>query len=392
MVYFPLGFDNNDEYKIYDPSYHDNPIYENGSTWIGEGTTNLVASPFNHTASYSMSVSVTNSQLLNFDDNYTASTLNGSGYYAYLHTGTTATRYTTTWYLKAGSLSTIGINWGGGHTGTRTTFTVDLNTGDVTNLVLIAGEFYGVERMPNNFYKIWVTSTLSGTSNYPQINVGAGNIIMGAIQIEQKPYSSPFIEGSRGNGRLKYLFSSNILNGTSDWTVGVFAKGNKYNIDDTTARVSVIEVGNYYVPNQSDVSWGRWNYSSRTWSLIGYDNQASRYGGGTTLSSDDAYDWCLFILKYVASEGTVYGQIIGPSGTVYTSNSLNRTFVGLTPTVRLGGYNWDEDNWDGYLRDFFIASRALTDQELLNIAKNKMEQSSDKLRVLSNIETGIELG
>ena len=63
VVYFPLGFDNNDEYKIYDPSYHDNPIYENGSTWIGEGTTNLVASPFNHTASYSMSVSVTNSQL-----------------------------------------------------------------------------------------------------------------------------------------------------------------------------------------------------------------------------------------------------------------------------------------------------------------------------------------
>jgi hypothetical protein len=44
------------------------------------------------------------------------------------------------------------------------------------------------------------------------------------------------------------------------------------------------------------------------------------------------------------------------------------------------------------LRDFFIADRALTDQELLNIAKNKMEQSSDKLRVLSNIETGIELG
>jgi hypothetical protein len=32
VVWFPLGFDNKDEYKLFNPSYHDNPIYENGST------------------------------------------------------------------------------------------------------------------------------------------------------------------------------------------------------------------------------------------------------------------------------------------------------------------------------------------------------------------------
>jgi hypothetical protein len=77
---------------------------------------------------------------------------------------------------------------------------------------------------------------------------------------------------------------------------------------------------------------------------------------------------------------------------MYESTAGNHPFNGLNPKVQLGGYNWDVDNWDGYLKDFFVTDRALTDDEIKRIAKNKLEQRSDATRVLSNIETGIELG
>lgn len=173
----------------------------NIKSFKGEPTTNLVSSPKSITTGYAFSgVTRTDNQLENFDGTFTAGLLSGSGWLAYTSASTTnGVKYTTSWYLKAGTNSTVNLDWGGSHQGNRTTFTFNMTTGAVTNLSLISGENYGVDSLGNGWWRVWYSSTLSaGNAYYPQISNGSGTMYVGALQIEQKAYATAFVSGTRG--------------------------------------------------------------------------------------------------------------------------------------------------------------------------------------------------
>ncbi|MDD2391789.1 MAG: prepilin-type N-terminal cleavage/methylation domain-containing protein [Bacilli bacterium] len=186
-----------------------------------EPTVNLVTLPFDFSSGYwkSASSSVINSKLLNFDESYTAWTFSGGGI---ARTGTPATlgsKYTTTWYIKAGTANTISVNWGGAHQGTKTTFKLNLETGVVSELNVIDGEYYEVHPVANGFWQISYSSTLiSGTNYYPQISTVSGSVILGALQIEAKPYATPFVEGTRHGTVTDYSGQNKNVDLTLDFT------------------------------------------------------------------------------------------------------------------------------------------------------------------------------
>ena len=179
----------------------------NIKSFKGEPTTNLVTDPLNITSGFGSGAGVTRATgtLLNFTGQNNAGTITGNGtasWVAYVGNigATTGNKYTTTWYLKAGTKTSVDLNWGGAHNGNRTNFTINLLTGAVTNLTLASGETYSVESSNNGFYKISYSSTLTGANYYPQISIttSVGYLIFGGIQIEQKPYATPFVNGTRG--------------------------------------------------------------------------------------------------------------------------------------------------------------------------------------------------
>lgn len=178
----------------------------NKKSFKGEPTTNLASNPLIVTSGYVTSSIITRASgtYLNFTGEYNAGTITNTssssvGWVARSISGVSGVKYTTSWYLKAGTITSIRFTWGGGHQGTRSFFTVDLTNGNVSSLTLISGESYSVDLVNNGFYKISYSSTLTTTTYYPQIDLNsAGFIIFGGIQIEQKSYGSPFVDGTRG--------------------------------------------------------------------------------------------------------------------------------------------------------------------------------------------------
>lgn len=182
----------------------------------GEPTTNRASSPHTLTSNYAATATPANGTNLNFTGEYNAGTVTGSGWFARTGSGGSGgigVRYTTSWYLKAGSLSSVQLGWGGVHGGNVTNFTVNLLNGAVSSVSVASGESYGVDAMSNGYWRAWYSSTLSSSTNYyPQINVGSGFIIVGGIQIEEKPYPTRFVDGTRGS--TLYDLAGNARDGT----------------------------------------------------------------------------------------------------------------------------------------------------------------------------------
>ena len=178
----------------------------NKKSFKGEPTTNLASNPLIITSGYVSSAGIirTSGTYLNFTGEYNAGTItntsdSSTGWVARNISGSSGQQYTTSWYLKAGSVSSVTVTWGGGHQGNKSFFTVDLNNGNASSLTLVGGENYSVDLMDNGFYKISYSSTLTTTTYYPQLNMSSiGYVIFGGIQIEQKSYGSPFVDGARG--------------------------------------------------------------------------------------------------------------------------------------------------------------------------------------------------
>jgi hypothetical protein len=192
------------------------------NSYRGEPTTNLAVSPLNITSGFSSAAGISRTQpnLLNFNGEYSAGLISrdgGGGWTAYTGgvSGTASgVKFTTTWYLKAGTATTVFVNWGGAHTGNRTDFAVDLLNGTVSDITLASGEFYEVESAPNGFYRIMYSSTLTSTTYFPQISpiASTGTIIFGGIQIERNSHATPFTSSSRSTteGLLNLMGSGNV--------------------------------------------------------------------------------------------------------------------------------------------------------------------------------------
>jgi hypothetical protein len=190
-------------------------------SWKGAPTVNLVTLP-NSVVIYSTGATLflnvielpvevaKTSPLTDKGDLFVATS--GSGVVA--HTATTVTsglQYMISWYVKAyGTESSVFWNWGGSHSGNRTTFNVSLLTGAISGVTLISGESYNVTSAGDGWWRISCSTTVSSTACYPQLSFSVG-IYLAGIQFEQKNYLSAFSYGTRSNTRSLLDLTNNTV-------------------------------------------------------------------------------------------------------------------------------------------------------------------------------------
>jgi hypothetical protein len=193
---------------------------------------NQAQSPFIFTSGYSsFNVTASNNTTINYDGTLTAGTLSTpqvNTYYArtsgYNPPIAYGKRYATSWLLKYANVTNITLNWGGIHSGNRTNFNFNLQTGVISGVSLASGENYGSYDLGNGWYQVWYTSTTPTTGSnlyYPQLyTLTSGSVFIGGIQIEMNNYATPFTTSSRtswqdisGNNNTATLLSSSISGG-----------------------------------------------------------------------------------------------------------------------------------------------------------------------------------
>lgn len=208
----------------------------NSDCYRGEPTTNKINGLYS-TSFANSGFTITNNYATNFDGSNTASLLfSGSwiartgGYSSGFVSGNT---YTTTWILKNVDMNTLSLNWGGVHTGTKVNVVVNLINGTVSSAS--DSNLYGIYSLGDGWYAIWYITTLSGTAHYPQLSASATGkyILYGGMQVEEKNYPTPIVNGTRG--------------GTVATGGGLFDLSNNNNHGDIN-RTSV-PTSSFYTPN-----------------------------------------------------------------------------------------------------------------------------------------------
>lgn len=408
VIYLPLSINGNDIKGIYSPLIETNIVYENGNAWVGDTITNLAPSPTNiggtgwnsYNTVCESGYIAPNGSLTGVKITATSTTQVREEFTA--TNPETDTYYTFSVYAKRGSTPFAGI-YSYLNPYNSSGLLVNLDTGKITLATYLYDyEFEyvkdGWSRLSitmlihadqiNNIFKVIQTSDGENASG----GVNGEYVYYWGAQFEAHRYMSPFFNTTKGVGVLKYSLPT-ILTETNDWTVAVIAKTNKWNMsqyDEGCGRVNPIAVGNYYNVDEADEAWGHnWSSSGAAglFVMLGYVNKSGRYSSSITLSEEDYSNWCMYLLKYDATANIIYGRIYGSSGTVYSEAVSNHTMVGLQPILRLGGYNWDEDNWDGNLRDAMVFNRMITDEESLDIWKIKLKQNNN-LEIQNNLITG----
>jgi len=399
-VHFELGHNTSDDHRIVAPTTETNIKYNDASIWVGEGTANEFSYPTFDTAtgtggwSHWGQAGSSGSYGQNTDKKFIYDKNQN-----YSHWVANAAGATGNYLLYQGPA------YDGGYRSLQVIACLE-DFSPITNEDQIypawnanngsvpTNQWTSIEKLGDSGFYLCKVEGFSqdGSNDLVGVYVKTGiKAYFSQAQLEQKPYCSPFTTSTNGNGILKYTFSE-ILTPNNDWTVGVFGKPNIYNMIVGTGRTCPIAVGNYYVVGEADAGIGKWGSTSApTLALFGYESESGRYGGSMTLSEQDYSNWCMFSIRYDHTNDYAAARVFGSSGTMYQSNCSGHTMVGLQPIVRLGGYSWDEDCWDGYLRDFFIAKRAISDSELESMFATFMRSKPDILEIQSQVIEGAAL-
>ena len=315
--------------------------YDTGDTrnsYKGEPTTNVISQPHNILSGYSngdgiLRASGTN---LNFTGEYNAGTITrlstGTGTWC-AYVGSVAgvasgVQFTTTWYLKAGSISSVFISWGGAHTGTRTSLTLNLITGAVTGASVASGEYYRIRQEKNGYYAIEYSSTLTGTNYFPQITLNSqGYIIFGGIQVEKKSHATPFTAGTRSATQgLKDLTGNTSI----DLTNAGFDSNAQLDFDGT----------NTYIPKFTD---SRFQFADTDLTyevVVNFNSNPDSYQTLIGLADTNDYIPRFNLSKFRSGTGTngkvgnVYMQLIDQNGSGITAGDPDLSGADLVA----GGY------------------------------------------------------
>ena len=213
----------------------------NSDCFRGEPTTNKINGLYS-TSFANSGFTITNNYATNFDGSNTASLLlSGSwiartaGYSSGFVSGNT---YTTTWILKNVDMNTLSLGWGGVHTGTRVNVSINLTNGTASSAS--GSNLYGIYSLGDGWYAIWYVTTLSGTAHYPQLSASTTGkyILYGGMQVEEKNYPTPIVNGTRGGtvatGGGLFDLSNNNNHGTivrnAVPTASFYNSGNRGNL------------------------------------------------------------------------------------------------------------------------------------------------------------------
>jgi hypothetical protein len=393
-IYFPLGFDAKDQYKVITPSSESNTVYEDGAVWIGQSTTNLLPYPDYSNRTY--------------DNVYTASSWGGdAATVAYYKTG----GFNNLPYKK---LTKTAGGTGGSYLDDHVGFTIADNTTYVVSgymkasrNISVNGYCLSLNRGSDNVYRTngvgynlttewqrfsWVYNSgtgHAGTYSIRSIVYDDDNLPLEVywcgLQVEQKSYITPFINGTRNNTNLVYSpdfidFNSGTICCWFYPTPGFFSgyTGDGWNRlfgHSTTVNTNLIQISKYASGN------------NLTFSIT--NNSAQPMGGSWTYCTSQslvANTWYFVVIRWDITSGKMALFVNG----VKNEKDWNATYQ---PTVKgsfsLGYHDTYNSRWsNSYYRDLMIFKRALTDDEVSSIYNSKM-MVNNGLQLQSSIHTGV---
>lgn len=349
----------------------------------GAPAANLVSSP-NNISGWTTSLTPTLNQIslpaevaLVSPTTDMADLVTGIGYIA--HTATAVTsglQYMCSWYVKAYSSETsVYWNWGGSHAGSKATFSVSLSTGAVSGVTNTTSEILGVTDAGLGWWRIYCTTTMTGTACYPQLTFAVGGYLAGT-QIEQSAYVTPFVIGTRTNTQaLKDLTNNNTITATSL----TYANDNTFSFNGS----NYLQTG--YTTALTDFTICVWFKASGN--TGGYDRIIDKlYTTGTMLmrNSSSANSWGGGVLESTApygrfltlTDGQWHFLVSVRQGTTHTlygdgiTNTISGTVSGTalnTNQFAVGSWydNSSTQRFNGSVPVVQIYNRALSTTEVL---------------------------
>jgi hypothetical protein len=332
--YFPLAHNTLSSNKIISASDATNVVYEDGSAWVGNATTNLLAlSGYNNFNNVNGIYGNTIKKVINNNQAYYTVSSNPETLRTYCNLSDLSNGATYTSSIKVDNAYTMSLDW------------CDVG-GSVSESKFIS--------------KITTSrSTYDGTYRFLDINLAMNSTyLLRDIQVEASVFRSPYVNGSRGVGSLEFNLNRDIgLDWSGDWSVCYWRKPiatndgfTGYNIDSFGCNSN--SVGGGYL-------W--WGKTSGANLIALHGNNA----GG--------FDPADYFGKWQFVSMIRSGSVV--TMTTYYIGSQYYTFAaspGLAPNgfvtqygydLKLGG--WDDTNVSNtYFRDLMVFKRAISVSEL----------------------------
>ncbi len=373
-MYFPLGCDSLDSYHMISPVTESNTVYENGSVWVGEPTTNLYDGA---------------ADLLSFavvDANNTLSSLdydmrfNGDGEIVKV------TKIAGTPAAHASYRRCLTVTFSVPHT---VSFKIKmLSGGTVQDRIRV--HFDGATGGALTYYNIgdgWYKCSYTATSpSSGSLCVGVGFIGDGALeclitepQLEQQTFDSPFVDGTRAISTLNYPVDTIDL--TQDFTIcgwwyprtGPDAgydpalTFNRFSSNVTNKRILIMQSSTTSTTLQCWIGNGT--------------NEVTIPVSGTAIQLDT---WNFFALRKSGSEGKLFHGVGGQIGTGTNATAGDR-FPLLSSSVAgdptwgwmVGKYNTTTDTVNAYFRDLAFIQSAMTDADIASMYNTQMRSRND---------------
>lgn len=360
-------------------------------SWIGAPTTNLTAAVNTNdlNSGYAKAAGTTTTsneilmpaQVLKYSGSKTlADTVyNASGWIAHTGTGgiSSGQQITCSWYVKGISTSSVVWTWGGSHTGNASGYTVDLKTGTVSSVSMIGSETYSVENVGEGWWRLSCSTTMTGTSCYPQLNY-SGVLAICGTQFELGNRASTYLVGTRAANQSvvdlmgRTTLTVNSLTYLSDSTFSF--NGSNNNITSSSFTQHQVGAGTvmgwayptstsgdlYFVAAGGTTTYGASRairINSGSWCSVNYGSSTEDWNGIVAANLNTwqqvAYAWngttIRFYLNGVEYTNTRSG-LVTPLGSVLT--------IGATAWSPVYGY------WPGKIGTIQMYNRALSAAEI----------------------------
>lgn len=237
------------------------------------------------------------------------------------------------------------------------------------------------------FFTYTITSNWDLTSDvsiYIYGHAGAVGILWAdSVQVEAKPYISPFVNGTRSATSLEFnLYRDYGLKWNNDWSI-VYWKKPMGTHTDSLAGYNIESIGcNSNTVGGNYLFWGK-------------DINANAINSSTPSTIDPNVYFNNFHMISLVKNGSelTIKQRVGANVHVRTVNvaSIKTENAYLTQygyDLKLGG--WDNGNSCGtFYKDLIVAQKAFTEDELNNTYKNVVKQNKNKLIIQGNFKENI---
>lgn len=207
------------------------------------------------------------------------------------------------------------------------------------------------------------------------------------VQVELKPFATPFVQGSRGSGSLEFNLNNNIsLDWGNDWTITYWKKPVGTH-DNTMAGYNIESLG---ASNGNYIYYGKTAASDN---IIFYVNGTTSFIPITPAKYFNK--WHFVMIRKQGLNITIQLFIPGNSYKFTTSLAVNYTANGLVTNYvpaydfKLGG--WDDGSpCNSYYKNLVVAKRALSDIEVETL-RSIMQVNKNIILIQGDIKESVIL-